>query len=134
MLAQKTYRQVDNGNLSRKYIIPREDNIGKADKKVLTKAVFIASFVMLIFISLTAISANMAYSNSLLASKNKELKNEVQSLKVVLQENISRSRVEKEAAENLGMIYPTSSQFVELSKGEERDNFSEELKKLAFEQ
>ena len=65
-------------------------------------------------------------------ANNKELRNEIQNLKVSIQEHGSRSQIEKEASQKLGMIYPTSSQFVKIGKHNKETDFANKLKQEAF--
>ena len=79
-----------------------------------------------------AIASNLEYSNNQLKEANKDLTNEIQTLKVDIKENMNIGTIEAAASEKLGMVYPSGSQFVQIDGKSEVKSFAQTLKKEAF--
>lgn len=110
----------------------KQQTLSNGERKLAFATVMAIGAVLLIVIALTAVVATTAYGNNSIEAKNKELRNEIQNLKVSIQEHGSRSQIEKEASQKLGMIYPTSSQFVKIGKHNKETDFANKLKQEAF--
>ena len=110
----------------------KQQTLSNGERKLAFATVMAIGAVLLIVIALTAVVATTAYGNNSIEAKNKELRNEIQNLKVSIREHGSRSQIEKEASQKLGMIYPTSSQFVKIGKHNKETDFANKLKQEAF--
>ena len=104
---------------------------GKAKKNMIIGAVAIGLFFILMVI-FTAFASNLAYANNQMQKENEDLANEVQSLKVDIKSAMNIGTIESAASGQLGMIYPTGTQFVQIENGGGVENFAETLKKEAF--
>ena len=104
----------------------KQQTLSNGERKLAFATVMAIGTVLLIVIALTAVVATTAYGNNSIEA------NERQNLKVSIQEHGSRSQIEKEASQKLGMIYPTSSQFVKIGKHNKETDFANKLKQEAF--
>ena len=136
MVAERAYvsRQAAPQVERKKYVVNKKNNVQASDES--KKAVFtiaaIMSFIGLLIIALSAFAATIAYGNNTISAQNKELRDEVQRLSVEIQSISSRSQIESDALTQLGMIYPTSAQCVQLKSETVPANFAEKLKTEAF--
>ncbi len=136
MLAEMTRSTLPQRE-ERRYSIKKKENRNKVAQSFQRKrAAFILSLtggmVVLSIILLSAVASSIAFSNNMLSKENKELKNDLQRLNVAMQEGSSRSQIEIEAEAKLGMIHPTSAQFVTMDKTKAPENFADKLKEEAF--
>ena len=88
--------------------------------------------ILVMFVAGAAYSSSLAYNNNAMVEENEAINANIQELKVKIQSTINIGMVENVALKELGMIYPTESQIVQLSNGKNINNFSEVLRKEAF--
>ena len=103
----------------------------KAKKRTIFAILAIGLFFV-ISVGSFAIASNLEYSNNQLKEANKDLTNEIQTLKVDIKENMNIGTIEAAASEKLGMVYPSGSQFVQIDGKSEVKSFAQTLKKEAF--
>ena len=92
----------------------------------------IVGVLLVMFVAGAAFASSLAYNNNMMADKNKAIDANIQELKVKIQSTMNVAMVEKKALKDLGMIYPTESQIVQLGEGNNINNFAEVLRKEAF--
>lgn len=137
MLAENIYNGQQSQREHRVYTVEKKKRgkqkpLSNNEKKLAFATVIVVGIAFLLAIGLTAVVASIAYGNNTISLKNKELRNEIQSLKVEIQEHGSRSQIEKAASQKLGMIYPTSLQFVKIDNIDREKNFASKLREEAF--
>lgn len=139
MLADKNYSDGYQSQIDKKRIkieadaIRREKREMSNRKKRRTIFQFMLIGIMLVvFVAAGAYASSLAYKNNAMVEKNEAINSNIQELKVQIQSTMNIGMVENVALKELGMIYPTESQMVQL--GEEKDikNFSEVLRNEAF--
>ena len=88
--------------------------------------------VLIMFVACAAYSSSLAYNNNAMVENNETINANIQELKVKIQSTMNIGMVENVALRDLGMIYPTESQIVQLGNDKNINNFSEVLRKEAF--
>lgn len=88
--------------------------------------------ILVMFVAGAAYSSSLAYNNNAMVEENEAINANIQELKVKIHSTVNIGMVENVALKELGMIYPTESQIVQLSNGKNINNFSEVLRKEAF--
>ena len=88
--------------------------------------------MLVIFVGSAAYSSSIAYNNNETKQKNEALEANIQELKVQIQSTMNVSMIESKALKELGMVYPSESQIVQLGNGKNIDNFAELLREEAF--
>lgn len=88
--------------------------------------------ILVLFVASAAYSSSIAYENNAMVEQNEAINANIQELKVKIQSTMNIGMVENAALKELGMIYPTESQIVQLGNGKNINNFSEVLRNEAF--
>ena len=104
---------------------------GKKKRKTIFQFM-IVGVLLVMFVAGAAFASSLAYNNNLMADKNKAIDANIQELKVKIQSTMNVAMVEKKALKDLGMIYPTESQIVQLGEENNINNFAEVLRNEAF--
>ncbi len=138
MATQRAYSY--SYNPSRKYQVnpaPAQRKNAKVEfsdkaKKRTIFAILAIGLFFVISVGSFAIASNLEYSNNKLKEANKDLTNEIQTLKVDIKENMNIGTIEAAASGKLGMVYPSGSQFVQVDGKTDVKGFAQTLKKEAF--
>ena len=139
MLAEKKYgvgyeSQLDRRRVDIENDIEKRRALELSDrKKRRTIFQFLLIGVMFImFVVGAAYASSLAYGNNAMVEENEAINSNIQELKVQIQSTMNIGMVENVALKELGMIYPTESQIVQLSNEKDIKDFSEVLRKEAF--
>lgn len=139
MLADKNYdvgyqSQLDRQKIAIEAEASKKARIELSDRKK-RRTIFqfmLIGVMVIMFVAGAAYASSLAYDNNALVEKNEAINSNIQELKVQIQSTMNIGMVENVALKELGMIYPTESQIIQLGNGKDINNFSEVLRKEAF--
>ena len=103
------------------------------DRRRIMFLIFFVGFVCIAMVVMSALSAEIRHENNILINENEELSGEVETISVKIKSVNSVEHIEKVAREDLGMVYPESSQTVKITeKDAPGENFAAAIKKQAY--
>ena len=102
------------------------------DKRRIMFAILLVGMILITMVVMAAFAAELRRENNALISENDELTGEVETISVEIKSKNSIEHIEKVAKE-LGMVYPSSKQMVEITdKDAPGANFAAIIKKQAY--
>ena len=113
-------------------LIPEIHELSDKKKRRTIFQVMLVGVLLIMFVAGAAYASSLAYHNNMLVEENEAINANIQELKVEIQSTMNVGMVEKHALKELGMVYPTESQIVQLDNSENMNNFAEALRKEAF--
>ncbi len=100
--------------------------------RVLTAMILIGALVIGVIVA-SAYCASVKYENNALIKENAQLENDIRDLNVKLNMAANINTVEQRALDELGMVYPSPSQFVFLTDEETPGgDFAFAIKEIAY--
>ncbi len=107
--------------------------LSSKDKSIILKGIVLIGLIAIGLVVSSAYCAGVNYSNNLLREENIALRGEVDTLSIQLQSANNIAHIEKEAIENLGMVYAEGDFFVPVYTREKpEDNLAGLLKAKAY--
>lgn len=101
-------------------------------KKNTVTAFVAAGLFFIMLVVFTAVASHLTYTNNQMKKSNEDLTNEIQSIKVDIKSAMNVGTIESAASNQLGMVYPSGTQFVQIENGNGAENFAAALKAEAF--
>ena len=103
------------------------------DKRRIMAAIILVGAISITIVVMSAFAAELRRDNNRLINENEELSGEVETISVKIKSKNSIDHIEKVAKKELGMVYPTSEQMVQVTeKDSPGANFASTIKKQAY--
>lgn len=103
------------------------------DRRRIMFLIFFVGFVCIAMVVMSALAAEIRHENNILINENEELSGEVETISVKIKSVNSVEHIEKVAKNELGMVYPESSQCVRITdKDAPKENFAAVIRKQAY--
>lgn len=115
---------------------PKELSASKAaarDQRLALFALFVAGLIFLGVIFISAYCANLKYEINAVNKQTLALQEDIDQLKVEIENGTNIGTIENKALKDLGMIYPTAEQFVYVDGEAPKEDMALVIKENAYE-
>lgn len=112
---------------------PKKKALSNKDKLRILVVMMAAGVIAIGMIISTAFCASIKYKTNNIIEENHVLQSEIENLTVQIYTSSNLEAIESKATEELGMVYPESSQIVYLANGEKApEGFAQKMKEQAY--
>ncbi|MBR6700450.1 MAG: cell division protein FtsL [Firmicutes bacterium] len=98
-------------------VVKNNEALFKSQKKLMFKALFMVAILLVVGVSFTAYGTSVKYQINETNAAIAELQTEIDDLNLQVTTNMSPEVIESKAVAELGMEYPSSSQYVYINSG-----------------
>lgn len=114
----------------------QQENAKKAAARDQKLAIFTIAVIGLVFLCVVFVSAyctNLKYEINSMNKETLALQEDIDQLKVQIEDNTNIATIEKKARDDLDMIYPTAEQFVYINGEAAQSDMAQVIKENAYE-
>ncbi len=109
---ESTMKKVKNDNSNNKQNKKKSAVIRGSQKKVMFQALFLGAFLVALIVGFTAFGTTTEYNINKMEGQISELKNDINDINLQITAKSSPETIESRAINELGMVYPSASQYV----------------------